>query len=72
MQISDEKVEKYQAIYLEKYGKPIDKSLARDELTSLVCLMEAVRRHCEKNGDKINSLIKINGEKNKEDTKGNS
>lgn len=37
------------AIYLEEYGRPIDKAQARIELTSLVCLMEAVYQHNNKN-----------------------
>lgn len=45
MQISDEKVGQYMELYLKKYGKPIDKVRARDELTSLVCLLEAVYKH---------------------------
>lgn len=48
MQISDKKVEEYQILYLKKYGKSIDKSHARDELTSLVCLLEAVYKHVNK------------------------
>ena len=42
MQISDEQVEKFQAIYLEEYGREIDKAQARIELTALVCYLEAV------------------------------
>lgn len=45
MQISDEKVEQYIALYLKKYGQSIDKVRAKDELTSLVCLLEAVYQH---------------------------
>lgn len=42
MQISDEQVDKYIAVYIEVYGKTIERAQARAELTSLVCLMEAV------------------------------
>lgn len=42
MQISNEQVDKYIAIYVEEYGKTIDKARARDDLTALVCYMEAV------------------------------
>jgi hypothetical protein len=49
MQISDKKVEEYQILYFKKYGKDIDKAHARDELTSLVCLLEAVYKHINKN-----------------------
>jgi len=42
MQISDEKVEKYQELYFLKYRKSIDKARARDELTSFVCLLEDI------------------------------
>ena len=45
MQVEDTKVEEYQALYLKKYGQSIDKARARDELTSLVCLLEAVYQH---------------------------
>jgi hypothetical protein len=45
MQISEEQVEKYMAIYLEEHGHVIDKTLARVELSSLVCLLEAVYKH---------------------------
>ncbi len=42
MQISEEQVKKYVAVYLKEYGKPIDKTRARDELTALVTYMNAV------------------------------
>jgi hypothetical protein len=42
MQISDEQVEKYMVIYVEEFGHSIDKARARDELTALICYMEAV------------------------------
>ncbi len=45
MQIEDTKVGEYQILYQKKYGKSIDKARARDELTSLVCLLEAVYQH---------------------------
>jgi hypothetical protein len=48
MQISNQKVEEYQILYFKKYGKDIDKAHARDELTSLVCLLEAVYKHINK------------------------
>ena len=45
MEISQEKVEKYRAIYQRIYGRSIEKGRARDELTALVCLMNAVRNY---------------------------
>lgn len=42
MQISEAQIEKYMSIYLETYGKEIDRTRARDELIALVCLLEAV------------------------------
>ena len=42
MQISDAQIEKYMSIYLETYGRPIDRAQAREELIALVCLLEAV------------------------------
>jgi len=42
MQITEEKVAQYIALYFKKYGKVIDEVRARDELTSLVCLLEAI------------------------------
>jgi len=48
MQISDQQVEKYMAIYLEEYGQTIDKARARVELTSLVCYLEVVYKHINK------------------------
>jgi hypothetical protein len=47
--ISDIKVDRYIAIYFEVYGEKIDKVRARDELTSLICLLEAVYQHNNKN-----------------------
>ena len=35
-------------LYLKKYRKSIDKARARDELTSLVCLLEAVYKYVNK------------------------
>ena len=49
MQISDAKVEEYMNLYFQKYGVSIDKARARDELTSLACLLEAVYKHINKN-----------------------
>ena len=48
MEISDLKVEQYIALYLKKYGDVIDKARARNELTSLICLLEAVYKHNNK------------------------
>lgn len=45
MQISDEKVEQYITLCFKKYGVVIDKARARDELTPLICLLEAVYKH---------------------------
>ncbi|MFA6397494.1 MAG: hypothetical protein WDK96_01440 [Candidatus Paceibacterota bacterium] len=42
MQISEEQIEKYMAVYLEEFGHPVDKARARDELTALVTYMNAV------------------------------
>ena len=44
MQVSEVRVEEYQKIYFEEYGKQIDKVRARAELTALVCLLEAVNQ----------------------------
>jgi len=49
MPITEKQIEKYVAIYLEEYGQPIDKAQARVELTSLVCLLEAVYQFNNKN-----------------------
>ena len=49
MQISDQQVEKYRAIYVEVYGEEIDKARARDELTALVCMLDAVNKFNNKN-----------------------
>lgn len=48
MQISDTKVEEYQTLYFKKYGESIDRARARNELTSLVCLLEAVYKNINK------------------------
>lgn len=48
MQINEIKVEEYQVLYFKKYGKSIDKARARDELTSLVCLLDAVYKNINK------------------------
>jgi hypothetical protein len=48
MQISDEHVEKYIALYLSEYGKTIDKVKAREELTALLCMLNAVYQHQNK------------------------
>jgi hypothetical protein len=48
VEISDKQVEKYTALYFKKYGSVIDKTRARDELISLVCLLEAVYKHINK------------------------
>ena len=45
MQISEEKIIKYMELYFKKYNKHIDKAQALTELTSLVCLLEAVYKH---------------------------
>jgi len=45
MQITEEQIEKYKTIYVETYGKEIDQTQARAELTSLICLMEAVYKY---------------------------
>lgn len=49
MDISDTKVKEYQTLYLKKYKKDINKTRARDELTSLVCLLDAVYKNINKN-----------------------
>jgi hypothetical protein len=49
MEINDEQVKKYMILYLQKYGKDINKARARDELTSLVCLLDAVYKQLNKN-----------------------
>jgi hypothetical protein len=48
MEINDEQVKKYIILYLQKYGKDIGKARARDELTSLVCLLNAVYKQLNK------------------------
>ncbi len=45
MQISEEHLKKYQTIFFEVYGYEIDKTQALTELTSLVCLINAVHKH---------------------------
>ncbi len=45
MQISEEKLTQYQKLFLEKNGFEISKAKALEELTALVCLIEAVHRH---------------------------
>ena len=59
MQISDLKVEQYQALYLKKYGAVIDKARARDELTSLVCLLDAVYKHINLKNNEIHKNEEI-------------
>ncbi len=49
IQLTEEQVEKYMALYLEKYGVPIDKPKALDELTALVCLLISVHKHVKQN-----------------------
>lgn len=49
MQISEEKIKKYQEVFLKEYGFEIDHTRALQELSSLVCLMGAVYRHQNKN-----------------------
>jgi len=51
VEISDERVREYIDLYLKKYGKSIDKARARDELTSLVCLLEAVYKNVNKDNN---------------------
>ena len=53
MQISEEKVDKYIAIYLQEYGEKIERARARDELTSLICLMESVYQFINQDNEKI-------------------
>jgi hypothetical protein len=45
MQISEEKIKKYQEVFLKEYGFEIDYAQASQELSSLVCLVGAVYRH---------------------------
>ena len=45
MQISEEQVDKYIAIYVEVYGKTIERAQARIELTALVCYMETIYQY---------------------------
>lgn len=51
MQISEERIDQYIALYLEEYGKPIERVQARNELTALICLLEAVYKHLNKTPD---------------------
>jgi len=48
MQITEGRVSQYMDLYLEEYGKPINRVQARNELTALVCLMESVYKYCNK------------------------
>lgn len=48
MQITKEQILKYQAIYKEEYSQEIDEARAIKELSSLVCLLEAVYQHNNK------------------------
>jgi hypothetical protein len=52
MQITEDRVSQYMELYLKEYGIPIDKVQARNELTSLVCLMEAVYKF----NNKLNTM----------------
>ena len=45
MRITPEQVEEYRGLYQNKFGKPIESSQARDELTALVCFIGAIHRH---------------------------
>lgn len=49
MHTNEEQVEKYMALYFEEYGRPIDKVNAQKELTALVCMLNAVYQHINKN-----------------------
>jgi len=51
MEISDENVKKYMSIYLSEYGKTIDKAKAREELTALIVMLNAVHQHYNKTND---------------------
>jgi len=54
MHISDKNIEKYVALYVEQYGRQIDKTQALIELVALVCMLEAVDRHINKINNKNN------------------
>lgn len=47
MQISEDRIKKYQKIFFEEYGFEIDKAQALKELSSLVCLLNAVNKHIQ-------------------------
>lgn len=55
MQISEEKLERYQKIFLEEYGFEISKAQALTELTALICLLNAVHRHLNKDNANKNN-----------------
>jgi len=54
MHISEEKINRYIAIYLEEYGRQIDRAQALSQLTALICMLEAVDRHINKINNKNN------------------
>ena len=49
MQISEARVEEFIKLYTKKYGKTIYNAQARVELTAIVCLLEAIYKHNNKN-----------------------
>ena len=51
MQISEESVDKYQAIFFEEYGKKIEKAQARIELIALISILNALYRHQNKSNE---------------------
>ena len=48
MQISEEKINQFRKIYFKKYGRSIDKNKAIAELTALVCLLDTIYKHINK------------------------
>lgn len=48
MQSQIEHIKKYQALYLEEYKKEISEEKAREELTALLVLLNAVHKHRNK------------------------
>lgn len=48
MQIANKDIERYKEIYKEEYGTEINDEKAYTELNALLCLMDAVYRHQNK------------------------
>lgn len=53
MKIAQKDLDKYKEIYKEEYGDEISNEKAYEELNSLLCLMDAVYRHQNKDNYSI-------------------